>query len=574
MKTILLLLAILTCFPRANAAKIRGEVIQSGTGVSADWLLFTDQGGGLAPSIKFDATLGQWQWCNDGVNCTSFASFPNAVMGPASSFDNSIARYDGTTGKLLQNSNSQISDIGDMSTRSITTTAESRLHNTFVNDTAIIGVNNPLYLTTQGGTYSVISNQNFEMAKHQVHPPTTDTTTGSNATLVLPTTKYRRITGALVSVDMIPAVANAEIVYVNEHSSAVTFNHETGATAANRIKTPNGLAAVVQPGATISLWYSSAQSRWLVTNKADILIYRSNVATGSLYHPGSGSCQWERQGSVSATMGPFAADTDCGAPTVVNSTLIDAPSTKIPAFVIKANNALTYDVLISGGIRQAGSTTIAACHWQLSDGTNTYPLGQTRVRQDGGTNTQSTFPALVGRIELSSALGTPTTFQLQALPVSTTDSCIIENTATATAGNLKFSITAYKPEDTTNAVVSTRESQNFYLQANGAFAAATVNYGTPTSTGDTILTHSAGVYTATKKCMVTINASGRIPSAVATLMRVRKGSTDLNIDQTNVANSFASASATVILEVGETVSAINTSGALDGVYINVTATTL
>jgi len=40
---------------------------------------------------------------------------PNLVVGPPSSTDNAIARFDGTTGNLIQNSSILIGDNGDLS---------------------------------------------------------------------------------------------------------------------------------------------------------------------------------------------------------------------------------------------------------------------------------------------------------------------------------------------------------------------------------------------------------------------------------------------------------------------------
>jgi hypothetical protein len=40
---------------------------------------------------------------------------PNLVVGPSSSTDNAIARFDGTTGNLIQNSSILIGDNGDLS---------------------------------------------------------------------------------------------------------------------------------------------------------------------------------------------------------------------------------------------------------------------------------------------------------------------------------------------------------------------------------------------------------------------------------------------------------------------------
>lgn len=56
--------------------------------------------------------------------CTSAGAGSGDIVGPASSTDNAIARFDGTTGKLLQNSAATVSDTGNISTAgNISTTA-------------------------------------------------------------------------------------------------------------------------------------------------------------------------------------------------------------------------------------------------------------------------------------------------------------------------------------------------------------------------------------------------------------------------------------------------------------------
>lgn len=51
-------------------------------------------------------------WPNQTINATGSAA--GDVVGPASSTDNAIARFDGTTGKLIQNSGVQINDSGEI----------------------------------------------------------------------------------------------------------------------------------------------------------------------------------------------------------------------------------------------------------------------------------------------------------------------------------------------------------------------------------------------------------------------------------------------------------------------------
>jgi hypothetical protein len=81
------------------------------TGVTGT-LSTTNGGTGLA-------TIGtslQYLRVNSGATALEYATLPSGdVSGPASSTDNAIARFDSTTGKVIQNSSATISDIGQAS---------------------------------------------------------------------------------------------------------------------------------------------------------------------------------------------------------------------------------------------------------------------------------------------------------------------------------------------------------------------------------------------------------------------------------------------------------------------------
>lgn len=62
-------------------------------------------------ALYFNSTLGQMAaW--SGTAWGAIGSNPDSVLGPASSTDNAIARFDGNTGKLVQDSGVTISDTG------------------------------------------------------------------------------------------------------------------------------------------------------------------------------------------------------------------------------------------------------------------------------------------------------------------------------------------------------------------------------------------------------------------------------------------------------------------------------
>jgi hypothetical protein len=72
--------------------------------------------------LQYSSSAGDWKVIGGYV--------PNMVGGPASSTDNAIARFDGTTGKLVQNSGATIDDSNNMSAASYTATGGTAANNT------------------------------------------------------------------------------------------------------------------------------------------------------------------------------------------------------------------------------------------------------------------------------------------------------------------------------------------------------------------------------------------------------------------------------------------------------------
>ncbi len=98
--------------------------VRSRVGTSAQWsaanpVLSTGEGG-------YDSTTKVFK-IGDGT--TAWASLPSlvsalTVLGPATATDNALARFDATTGKLLQNSVATLTDAGLLTLPSITTTGD------------------------------------------------------------------------------------------------------------------------------------------------------------------------------------------------------------------------------------------------------------------------------------------------------------------------------------------------------------------------------------------------------------------------------------------------------------------
>lgn len=97
-----------------------------GTDIQDSNAILTDTGqltlfGIISNGITYpttDGTIGQ-AITTDGSGILSFSSVGD-VIGPVSSLDKALARYNGTTGKLIQNSNATLSDAGLLTVSNLT----------------------------------------------------------------------------------------------------------------------------------------------------------------------------------------------------------------------------------------------------------------------------------------------------------------------------------------------------------------------------------------------------------------------------------------------------------------------
>ena len=95
---------------------------------------------------------------------------------------------------------------------------------------------------------------------------TDSTTTGANQTLSTPAKTNVRVTNAsLISIDGITAPAGVQkFTLHNVTGTSININDETGATAANRIRTGSGGAAAMADNSSLIFEYDTTSSRWRV----------------------------------------------------------------------------------------------------------------------------------------------------------------------------------------------------------------------------------------------------------------------------------------------------------------------
>jgi len=219
----------------------------------------TNTPAGNLAATTVQAALNELQGDIDTIN----TDITDDVEGPASATDEAVARFDGTTGKLLQNSSITISDAGVVSGATQLNVDNIRLDGNVISSTDTNGNID----ITPNGTGIIDLNKDTRFFQNVAYEITTDSaSTGSNATLATPATKIIRLTNAsLASVDMIPAgSAGQQITVINHTGNSVTINDNTGATTGNRILTGQKAALALKDEASLILEYDSTESRWMV----------------------------------------------------------------------------------------------------------------------------------------------------------------------------------------------------------------------------------------------------------------------------------------------------------------------
>jgi len=179
----------------------------------------------------------EFQYVN-GVTSAIQTQIDAKAAGAASSTDNALARFDSTTGKIIQNSGAILDDSNIL--------------------TGLAGVTSSGTVTASGtlaATGSITESYS-----------TDSSTTGANATLASPSTPAVRVTNAsLTSIDTIASPVAGRVITLTNHTGAtVSINNDTGATAANRIFTGTGSALSLADQASILLKYDGTESRWMV----------------------------------------------------------------------------------------------------------------------------------------------------------------------------------------------------------------------------------------------------------------------------------------------------------------------
>ena len=194
----------------------------------------------------------------------------NKVTGPASATDEAIARYDLTTGKLLQNSVVKIDDAGQITGATKLTVDTITLDGSKVGTTASAGshidVGSTITITTP--RLEIASKVNFINAEAEI--------TGANATLSVGNGSYFTLVNTgLLSIEMISGVTaiSTIIMIANKTGHSIDLLNEAGGVATQQIYTGTGGNFTLLDKQTILLSYSDVSGgKWVIVggNSPDI----------------------------------------------------------------------------------------------------------------------------------------------------------------------------------------------------------------------------------------------------------------------------------------------------------------
>jgi hypothetical protein len=207
------------------------------------------------------------------------------VIGPASATDNAIARFDTTTGKLIQNSVVTVSDTGvvvgasiDADTNTITNieNADIKAGAAIARNKLASGTNNAVVFNDGSGVMSnaadlTVTTNALTLAntKHlELQAATDSTTTGTAATLTAFNASAIRLTNSsLVSLANIPSGNDGqELVLFNRTGASIAIADDSASlgTAARRIYTGTGTTITFANNSALILQYDNTSVRWQI----------------------------------------------------------------------------------------------------------------------------------------------------------------------------------------------------------------------------------------------------------------------------------------------------------------------
>jgi len=145
--------------------------------------------GSTGPTTGISVAPGKQTWVAWDTNAGDFREIASGdVDGPASATDNAIARFDGTTGKIIQNSAATVADTTGAITagayNKVTITAPATGSTLTIADGKTLTANRSLTLTGTDGTTQTFPSTNATIARTDAGQTFTGTNTFSSAPIV------------------------------------------------------------------------------------------------------------------------------------------------------------------------------------------------------------------------------------------------------------------------------------------------------------------------------------------------------------------------------------------------------
>lgn len=201
-------------------------------------------------------------------------SDPDSVLGPASSTQDAIARFDDLTGKLLADSSVTISDAGVMSGATQLNVENLRLDSSTISSTDTNGNIN----LEPNGTGEVVSTKTIVggalessgelivAQEWQGAVQTNAAATGADASITNPVALAVNLTSAgLTSIGNIQIGVSTFAVITNSTGNIVTLKNDSTGTAAHRIITGTGADIEMEDDSSLLVYYEAGSvNRWRV----------------------------------------------------------------------------------------------------------------------------------------------------------------------------------------------------------------------------------------------------------------------------------------------------------------------
>jgi hypothetical protein len=295
-------------------------------------------------------------------------SLPSKVTGPASSTDNAIARYDSTTGKLIQNSGIIARDDNFIEAAGVTNSA-SDAGLTVVSGSAVVFGDN---VNIQGAVFYDINYDSTTSGSSVILNP------GNNKTVYLSNAGLVSIAGITGTID------GRELILTNGTGAAITILNNDAGASFEAINTGTGSDLTLEAAASISLTFNDTIGRWFVvggsgsgsggagTSDPDVLLVQTfDEATGGDFSIAGSGFSLATDNTINGTQSAFLEHDS------VSSVSFSQENIAVP-MKFRGQNMTGYAVIRSTA--SSGNVTLT-----VTDETNSATLQTLSLQTDSGS---------------------------------------------------------------------------------------------------------------------------------------------------------------------------------------------